>query len=57
MEVSNFISSAFVGRIEDDEVASDALRMLRIPAGVGYESVLSRLSPRGAPGVRVRHLR
>ncbi|HEY6796930.1 MAG TPA: ATP-binding protein, partial [Kineosporiaceae bacterium] len=52
MEVSNFISSAFVGRIEDDEVASDALRMLRIPAGVGYESVLSRLSPRGAPGER-----
>ena len=54
MEVSNFISSAFVGRIEDDEVASDALRLLRIPAGVGYESVLSRLSPRGAPGERSR---
>ena len=52
MEVSNFISSAFVGRIEDDEVAADALRMLRIPAGVGYESVLARLSPRGAPGER-----
>jgi hypothetical protein len=54
MEVSNFISSAFVGRIEDEEVATDALRMLRIPAGVGYESVLSRLSPRGAPGERSR---
>ena len=54
MEVSNFISSAFVGRIEDEEVASDALRMLRIPAGVGYESVLARLSPRGAPGERSR---
>jgi AAA-like domain len=54
MEVSNFISSAFVGRIEDDEVAADALRMLRIPAGVGYESVLARLSPRGAPGERSR---
>jgi hypothetical protein len=52
MEVSNFISSAFVGRIEDDEVAADALRMLRIPAGVGYESVLARLSPHGAPGER-----
>jgi hypothetical protein len=54
MEVSNFISSAFVGRIEDEEVAADALRMLRIPAGVGYESVLGRLSPRGAPGERSR---
>jgi hypothetical protein len=54
MEVSNFISSAFVGRIEDDEVAADALRMLRIPPGVGYESVLARLSPRGAPGERSR---
>jgi len=54
MEVSNFISSAFVGRIEDEEVAADALRMLRIPAGVGYESVLARLSPRGAPGERSR---
>jgi hypothetical protein len=54
MEVSNFISSAFVGRIEDDQVAADALRMLRIPPGVGYESVLARLSPRGAPGERSR---
>jgi hypothetical protein len=54
MEVSNFISSAFVGRIEDEQVATDALRMLRIPAGVGYESVLSRLSPRGAPAQRSR---
>ena len=52
MEVSNFISAAFVGRIEDEQVAADALRMLRVPAGVGYESVLARLSPRSAPGVR-----
>jgi hypothetical protein len=52
MEVSNFISAAFVGRIEDDQVAADALRMLRVPPGVGYESVLARLSPRSAAGVR-----
>lgn len=52
MEVSNFISAAFVGRIEDDQVAADALRMLRVPPGVGYEGVLSRLSPRSATGVR-----
>jgi hypothetical protein len=52
MEVSNFISAAFVGRIEDDQVAADALRMLRVPPGVGYEGVLARLSPRSATGVR-----
>jgi AAA-like domain len=52
MEVSNFISAAFVGRIEDDQVAADALRMLRVPPGVGYEGVLSRLSPRSTTGVR-----
>ncbi|HET9653745.1 MAG TPA: ATP-binding protein [Kineosporiaceae bacterium] len=52
MEVSNFISAAFVGRIEDEQVAADALRMLRVPAGVGYEAVLSRLSPRSAAGTR-----
>jgi hypothetical protein len=52
MEVSNFISAAFVGRIEDEQVAADALRMLRVPAGVGYESVLQRLSPRSTNGGR-----
>jgi len=52
MEVSNFIAAAFVGRIEDEHVAADALRMLRVPPGVGYEAVLSRLSPRDARGDR-----
>ncbi|MFI7586211.1 ATP-binding protein [Spongisporangium articulatum] len=52
MEVSNFISAAFVGRIEDEAVAADALRMLRVPPGVGYEGVLARLSPRAASGTR-----
>lgn len=52
MEVSNFISAAFVGRIEDQEVAADALRMLRVPQGVGYEGVLARLSPRSATNTR-----
>jgi hypothetical protein len=52
MEVSNFISAAFVGRIEDEQVAADALRMLRVPGGVGYEGVLARLSPRTVPGAR-----
>jgi hypothetical protein len=52
MEVSNFISASFVGRIEDEQVAADALRMLRVPSGVGYEGVLARLSPRGATNIR-----
>jgi hypothetical protein len=52
MEISNFISAAFVGRIEDEEVAADALRMLRVPAGVGYEAVLGRLSPRSTDRTR-----
>jgi AAA-like domain len=52
LEVSNFISAAFVGRIEDEQVAMDALRMLRVPPGVGYEAVLSRLSPRSANNTR-----
>ncbi|GAB3264839.1 ATP-binding protein [Kineosporia babensis] len=52
MEVSNFISAAFVGRIEDEQVAADALRMLRVPPGVGYEGVLGRLSPRSLTGTR-----
>jgi AAA-like domain len=51
MEVSNFVSAAFVGRIEDEQVASEALRLLRVPAGIGYEQhVLAKLSPRAAAG-------
>jgi hypothetical protein len=52
MEVSNYISAAFVARSEDVQDAADALRMLRVPAGVGYEAVLGRLSPKAADGHR-----
>jgi hypothetical protein len=52
MEVSNFISAAFVGRIEDEEIAADGLRMLRVPTGVGYERVLGLLSPKDPSGRR-----
>ena len=35
----------FVGRIaQDTEIASDALRLLRVPTDVGYEAVLASLS-------------
>lgn len=44
MDVANFMSAAFVGRIEDDESARDGLRMLRVPIGVGYERALATLS-------------
>ena len=45
LAIANFISAAFVGRIEDDAIATEALRLLRVPVNVGYEAVLARLSP------------
>jgi hypothetical protein len=49
MDVANFMSAAFVGRIEDEDSARDGLRMLRVPTGVGYERALANLSAgRGA---------
>jgi len=44
MDVANFMSAAFVGRIEDEAAARDGLRMLRVPTGVGYERALAGLS-------------
>jgi hypothetical protein len=53
MDVANFMSAAFVGRIEDEDAARDGLRMLRVPTGVGYERVLAGLSSgRGADAFR-----
>jgi hypothetical protein len=45
LDVQNLVTSTFVGRIsEDREVAAEALRMLRIPTGDGYEATLAALS-------------
>ena len=44
MDVANFMSAAFVGRIEDEDAARDGLRMLRVSTGVGYERALATLS-------------
>lgn len=44
LDVGNFMSAAFVGRTEDPLAAADALRMLRIETGRGYEEVLGGLS-------------
>ena len=53
MDVANFMSAAFVGRTKDDEAASKALGMLRVPTGAGYERALATLSAsRGTAGFR-----
>ena len=53
MDVANFMSAAFVGRTEDDQAARDALGMLRVPTGAGYERALATLSAsRGSGGFR-----
>jgi len=53
MDVANFMSAAFVGRIEDEDAARDGLRMLRVATGVGYERALASLSSgRGEAALR-----
>ena len=53
MDVANFMSAAFVGRIEDETAAADGLRMLRVATGIGYERALATLSSgRGAASFR-----
>ena len=45
LDVQNLVSSVFVGRIaEDQEIASEALRLLRVPVHDGYEATLASLS-------------
>ncbi|HEX5542454.1 MAG TPA: ATP-binding protein, partial [Micromonospora sp.] len=45
LDVQNLVSTVFVGRIaEDVEVASEALRLLRVPVNDGYEATLASLS-------------
>lgn len=56
MNVSNLTSTAFVGLIEDEDVAREALSILRIKPDVGYEATIASLSPQitGANGTRRR---
>ncbi|GAB1646751.1 hypothetical protein KRMM14A1259_71740 [Krasilnikovia sp. MM14-A1259] len=45
LDVQNLVSTVFVGRIaEDSEIASEALRLLRVPVDAGYEQILGALS-------------
>jgi hypothetical protein len=49
LRVSGFaslVNAVFVGRTDDEEAQRDALRLLRVPTGVGYEQMLGTLSPR-----------
>jgi hypothetical protein len=52
LDIANYISSAFVGRIEDREIATEALRLLQVQQNVGYEAVLGTLSPKVGDGRR-----
>lgn len=45
LKVENLIGGAFVGRVADHNTAREALRLLRIPEGVGYEDTVRNLSP------------
>lgn len=44
--INNFVGAAFAGKTTDEQAQADACRLLGIPVGVGYETVMGRLSPR-----------
>lgn len=49
LRIQGFVSlldSVFVGRLDDEDAQSDALRLLKVPVGVGYEQVVSSLGRR-----------
>jgi hypothetical protein len=50
MDVANHVAGAFVGRIEDEQVAADALRLLGVPTDAGYEHAIGTLSQMGPDG-------
>jgi hypothetical protein len=51
-DVGPLVDSAFIGRLEDAQAQKDALEVLRVPTGVGFEAALGTLSAhtRGAAG-------
>jgi len=40
------LDSVFVGRLDDDQAQEDALRLLKVPVGAGYEQVIASLGRR-----------
>jgi hypothetical protein len=55
LKIQGFVAlldSVFVGRLDDDDAQADALRLLKVPVGVGYEQVVAALGRR--PGAQQR---
>jgi AAA-like domain/LAGLIDADG-like domain len=50
------LDSVFVGRLDDDDAQADALRLLKVPVGAGYEQVVASLGrrPGGERGMTER---
>lgn len=49
LKIQGFVSlldSVFVGRLDDEDAQADALRLLKVPIGVGYEQVVAALGRR-----------
>ncbi|MDQ3826110.1 MAG: ATP-binding protein, partial [Actinomycetota bacterium] len=49
LKIQGFVSlldSVFVGRLDDGPAQSDALRLLKVPVGAGYEQVVASLGRR-----------
>ncbi len=49
---ASLVNSAFIGQLNDTEVQADALRLLGVPTGVGYEHTLGTLAPQSAQQTR-----
>ncbi|WP_374236685.1 ATP-binding protein [Lentzea sp. CC55] len=49
LKIQGFVAlldSVFVGRLDDDQAQADALRLLKVPVGAGYEQVVASLGRR-----------
>ncbi|MGW6933582.1 ATP-binding protein [Lentzea sp. NPDC054927] len=49
LKIQGFVTlldSVFVGRLDDDSAQADALRLLKVPIGAGYEQVIASLGRR-----------
>ncbi|MET9627262.1 ATP-binding protein [Lentzea sp. NPDC006480] len=49
LKIQGFVTlldSVFVGRLDDDQAQADALRLLKVPIGAGYEQVVASLGRR-----------
>ncbi|MCP2249644.1 AAA-like domain-containing protein [Lentzea aerocolonigenes] len=49
LKIQGFVAlldSVFVGRLDDDQAQADALRLLKVPVGAGYEQVIASLGRR-----------